>query len=86
MPDFHTLPLAAPTGLLPALVLLFAFCIGHAFADFPLQGDFLSRGKNRNSPPPPLRTSFAADQWMHLTTKAVYVGVLWSGLLPLGAA
>ena len=139
MPDFQTLPLAAPTGVLSALVLFFAFCIGHAFADFPLQGDFLSRGKNRNSPPPPLadgkvspanlwiylmsshclihagfvwvicgcpllafaefvlhwiidlakcegRTSFAADQWMHIATKAAYVGILWTGILPLGGA
>jgi len=117
-----------------ALVLLFAFTIGHAFADFPLQGDFLSRGKNRNSPPPQLadgkaspanlwvylmsahclihagfvwlvsgyavfavaefifhwaidaakcegRTSFATDQWLHIITKAAYVGILWAGLL-----
>lgn len=139
MPEFQTFPLAAPTGSLSAFVLFFAFVIGHAFADFPLQGDFLSRGKNRNSPPPPLadgrasptnlwvylmsahclihagfvwaicgcpllalaefilhwiidlakcegRTSFATDQWMHIGTKAVYVGLLWAGVLPLGAA
>lgn len=130
-----TIPLSAPTGVMSALVLLFAFTIGHAFADFPLQGDFLSRGKNRNAPPPPLadgkacpanlwiylmsahclihagfvwfisgyailalaefilhwaidvakcegRTSFATDQWLHIATKAAYVGILWAGLLP----
>ncbi len=130
----QTLPFAAPTGLLSALAILFAFVIGHALADFPLQGDFLSRGKNRNTPPPPLadgkvcpanlwvylmsahclvhagfvwlvsgyailafaefvlhwiidwakcegRTSFAADQWLHVATKALYVGVLWVGWL-----
>ncbi len=40
----------------PALSLgarvLFALLIGHALADYPLQGDFLSKGKNRFSPLP----------------------------------
>lgn len=134
MLEIQTLPLAAPTGWVPALILLFAFVIGHAFADFPLQGDFLSRGKNRNAPPPPLadgkacpavlwiylmsahclihagfvwvisgyavlafaefvlhwaidwakcegRTSFVFDQWLHISTKAVYVAILWLGWL-----
>lgn len=129
-----TLPFAAPTGVVSALVMLFALTIGHAFADFPLQGDFLSRGKNRNSPPMQLadgkkspanlwvylmsahclihagfvwivsghvllalaefflhwsidvakcegRTSFATDQWLHIITKAAYVGILWAGWL-----
>ena len=129
-----TLPFSPPDGLLSALVLFFALVIGHAFADFPLQGDFLSRGKNRNAPPPPLadgkttpanlwiylmsahclihagfvwlisgyailalaefilhwlidaakcegRTSFAQDQWLHVATKLVYVGLLWAGFI-----
>lgn len=128
-------PFAEPVGFVSALALFFALAIGHAFADFPLQGDFLSRGKNRNAPPPQLadgkhspsdlwiylmsahclihagfvwlitgsallalfefishwvidalkcegRTSFATDQWLHLGTKAIYVGVLWAGWLP----
>jgi hypothetical protein len=134
MSEILTLPLQVPSGPLSALALLFALTIGHAFADFPLQGDFLSRGKNRNSPSPVLadgresppdlwvylmsahclihagfvwvitghvifaiaefvlhwaidvakcegRTSFATDQWLHILTKAAYVGVLWAGLL-----
>ena len=129
-----TLPLSAPTGVASALVMFFALTIGHAFADFPLQGDFLSRGKNRNGPPMQLadgkrgpenlwvylmsahclihagfvwiisgqvllalaelvlhwsidaakcegRTSFATDQWLHIITKAAYVGILWAGWL-----
>ncbi|MCB1229070.1 MAG: DUF3307 domain-containing protein [Verrucomicrobiae bacterium] len=117
-----------------ALVLFFALCIGHALADFPLQGEFLSRGKNRHLPPPPLAdgdsspkhlwvylmsahalthagfvwiitgspllgfaefvihfaidsmkceklTGFETDQWLHIATKAVYVGIIWAGLL-----
>lgn len=30
--------------------LLFAMLIGHAVADYPLQGDFLARGKNHRNP------------------------------------
>ena len=122
------------TGLGSAAALLFALTIGHAFADFPLQGDFLSHGKNRHNTPPTLAdgkqspanlwvylmsahclihsgfvwvisgsvlfavaefflhwvidavkcegsTSFATDQWLHIATKAVYVAILWAGLL-----
>ena len=44
-PDFH---------FKEALELFFLLVIGHALADFPLQGDFLSRGKNRHLAPPKL--------------------------------
>lgn len=44
-----TFPINEVAGPLSALVLLFVFAIGHAIADFPLQGDFLSHGKNRHS-------------------------------------
>jgi hypothetical protein len=27
-------------------------CVGHALADFPLQGDFLAKGKNHRNPIP----------------------------------
>lgn len=33
----------------PAL-LLFALLVGHAIADYPLQGDFLARAKNHRAP------------------------------------
>ena len=36
-----------PQTLLAALQVLFALAIGHAIADFPLQGEFLATGKNR---------------------------------------
>ena len=32
------------------ITLLFFMLVGHALADFPLQGDFLANGKNRNTP------------------------------------
>lgn len=129
-----SLPFEPVSGLGSALALFFAFAIGHAFADFPLQGDFLSRGKNRHLPPPQLadgkesptylwtylmsahclvhagfvwivcgyvvfaisefvlhflidvmkcenKTSFAMDQWLHLLTKAVYVALIWMGVV-----
>ena len=31
-------------------VLLFALVFAHALADYPLQGEFLSQAKNRNTP------------------------------------
>ena len=40
-------PLPA-TNLQEGLILLFAFVIAHALADFPLQGDFLSKNKSRS--------------------------------------
>lgn len=36
-------------GVMPLLFLLFA---AHALCDYPLQGDFLSRGKNHKNPIP----------------------------------
>lgn len=36
-------------GVLVRLLLLFA---GHALCDYPLQGDFLARGKNHRNPLP----------------------------------
>lgn len=36
-----------PNDLLTAIQALFALCIGHALADFPLQGEYLATGKNR---------------------------------------
>ena len=76
-----TIPLSAPTGVVSALFLLFAFTIGHAFADFPLQGDFLSRGKNRNAPPPPLADGKAcpANLWVYLMSAhcLIHAGFVW---------
>lgn len=32
------------------LTILFWLVVGHSLADYPLQGDFLANGKNRNTP------------------------------------
>ena len=127
-----TFPLDSVTDFSSALVLFFAMVIGHALADFPLQGEFLSFGKNRHIKPPALAdgsdpprdlwiylmsahslihagfvlvitgsailalvefilhfiidsikcegyTSFQTDQWLHILTKAVFVGVIALG-------
>ncbi len=43
--DFLEFP---PHDLLSALQAFFALCIGHALADFPLQGEYLATAKNRH--------------------------------------
>lgn len=43
MPELLEFP---PHDLLTALQVFFALCIGHAVADFPLQGEYLATGKN----------------------------------------
>lgn len=63
-----TLPLSSISGIGSALTLFFALVIGHAFADFPLQGDFLSHGKNRHSSVVRLADGKAnpGDLWVYL--------------------
>lgn len=85
-------PLPAVTGLESALALFFALVIGHAFADFPLQGDFLSRGKNRHTEPPQLADGKASpkDLWVYLMTAhcLIHAGFVWvlTGSIWLGLA
>ena len=80
MSETLTLPLSA-TGFVSALVMLFALTIGHAFADFPLQGDFLSRGKNRNSPPVQLADGRKGPEnlWAYLMSAhcLIHSGFVW---------
>lgn len=68
--DVITFPLSTISGVGSALALFFALVIGHAFADFPLQGDFLSRGKNRHIKPPQLADGKKSpkDLWVYLMT------------------
>jgi len=87
-------PLPAPPedGIYGALALLFAFAIGHAVADFPLQGDFIARGKNRHTPHPPLADG-GEDRsriWIYLMAAhcLIHAGFVWaiSGLFVLALA
>jgi len=80
------------TGLESALLLFFALIIGHAFADFPLQGDFLSHGKNRHITPPRLADGKGSPKslWIYLMSAhcLIHAGFVWaiSGLFVLALA
>ncbi len=58
---------------LPFLQLFFALCIGHALADYPLQGDFLSKGKNRYNPLPGVPW-----YWCLIAHAAIHAGFVWA--------
>jgi len=63
--------------------LLFWMIVGHAVCDYPLQGDFLARGKNHKAPIPGI------DWWICLMAHSViHAGavVLVTGNLVLGLA
>lgn len=36
--------------MIAAATMLFLLLVGHALADYPLQGDFIAQAKNRNTP------------------------------------
>ena len=62
-------------------MLFLALVIGHAFADFPLQGDFLSKGKNRHLPSPKLADEKETPKslWVYLMTAhaLIHAGFVW---------
>lgn len=76
-----TFPLGSVDGLASAAILLFALLIGHALADFPLQGDFLSHGKNRHIKPPKLADGKESPPtlWAYLMTAhcLIHAGFVW---------
>lgn len=61
--------------------LLFLLLAGHALCDYPLQGDFLSRGKNAFAPLPGV--PWYQCLWAHCMIQAAMVylitGHLWMG-------
>ncbi|HEX7906692.1 MAG TPA: DUF3307 domain-containing protein [Paraburkholderia sp.] len=65
------------------LTILFWLVVGHSLADYPLQGDFLANGKNRNTP---LGKMF----WPHalFAHSMVHAGfvALFTGSITLGVA
>lgn len=72
------------------ITVLAKLVIGHAFADFPFQSDFMAKAKNRHSPPTPPPGAVLQPIWpIVLTAHAVVHGafVWWAtGLLALGVA
>lgn len=70
-----------------AALMLFAMIAGHALADYPLQGDFLAKGKNRTAPIPgmPWWQLLGAHAVIHGGMVAAITGSLWLGLAETAA-
>lgn len=68
-------------------VILALLIVGHCLADYPLQGEFLSRGKNRFHPLPeiPWYQAMFAHTAIHAGFVGVITGSLWLGLAELVA-
>lgn len=66
----------APVELFAALI------VAHAVCDYPLQGDFLARAKNRSAPLPgvPWWQALGAHAVMHGGAVWLVTGSLWLGL------
>jgi hypothetical protein len=62
-----------------AAMLLIALLALHALADYPLQGDFLAKAKNRTAPIPgvPWQQALAAHVVIHGACVAFATGVWW---------
>lgn len=80
-----------PIGFLEGAILLFAFCISHALADFPLQGKFIAVCKVKGGD----YREFFGDSpprflWVHILTahSLIHAGGVWlvSGSVVLGFA
>lgn len=73
--------LIAAGGVGGFLLLCFAMFIGHALADYPLQGSFLAAGKNRNGDCSIFFGGSAVPKglWIHaLTAHAlIHAGAIW---------
>lgn len=63
------------------LILLFSLLFWHCLADYPLQGDFLSKAKNHTNPIPgvPFYQALGAHSLIQGAGVAVLTGNLWLG-------
>lgn len=63
-------------------MMLFLLVVGHALADFPLQGDFLAQAKNRHTQLGQLYWTHAlpAHALIHGGFVAVITGQVWLGV------
>src|SRR5690606_16718402 len=66
-----------------ALVLFLALIAAHAVCDYPLQGDFLARAKNRSAPIPgvPWWQALGAHAAIHGGAVGWITGHWWLGVL-----
>lgn len=64
------------------LELLALMLVGHALADYPLQGDFLARAKNHAAPIPgvPWWQALGAHSVIHGGFVGVITGLWWLGV------
>lgn len=67
--------------------LFAAMVVGHAIADYPLQGDFLAKAKNRAMPIPgvPWQQALGAHAIMHGGMVWALTGNIWLGLAEVAA-
>ena len=70
-------------GISAALQLFAALIIGHVIADYPLQGDFLSRAKNRFNAIPgvPWYQALGAHALIHGGAVWLMTGLWWLGAI-----
>lgn len=63
--------------------LLAVLIVGHALADYPLQGDFLSKAKNHKAPIPgvPWYQALLAHSAIHGGAVGLATGSIWLGLM-----
>ncbi|WP_199097195.1 DUF3307 domain-containing protein [Dyella sp. ASV21] len=69
------------------MMLLLLLLAVHALCDYPLQGDFLSRAKNRANPIPgvPWYQALGAHALIHGGAVALLTGIWWLGVLEVAA-
>lgn len=65
------------------MITLFYLICGHFLCDYPLQGDFLARGKNHNNPIPnvPWQQCLIAHSFIHGGMVALITGSVTLGIL-----
>ena len=69
------------------IVMLAALIAAHAVCDYPLQGDFLAKAKNRTMPIPgvPWWQALGAHAAIHGGAVGLITGIWWLGLLEAAA-
>lgn len=72
------------TNIITMLIIMIAF---HALADYPLQGDFLAKAKNRTAALPgvPWYQAMGAHAFIHGGFVLLALGVWWIALLEVAA-
>ena len=71
---------ADPQSIQGVLYIFLALAIGHAVADFPLQGSFLAKAKNRHSDISHYLGEGASSKiWLHAMTahSLIHAGAVW---------